>query len=109
MTDAPLAPFATALLDAAKRAGADSADAIVVDGTSVSIGVLNGALEQAERSEGIDLGLRVLVGVANLTDKEPPRVSSVGDGISSVGNSVFFSQYDWLGRRVFANLTYSFD
>lgn len=62
MTDAPLAPFATALLDAAKRAGADSADAIVVDGTSISIGVLNGALEQAERSEGIDLGLRVLVG-----------------------------------------------
>ncbi len=62
MTDAPLAPFAEALLDAAKRAGADSADAIVVDGTSVSIGVLNGALEQAERSEGIDLGLRVLIG-----------------------------------------------
>lgn len=62
MTDAPLADFAAALLEAAKRAGADSADALVVNGTSVSIGVLNGALEQAERSEGIDLGLRVLVG-----------------------------------------------
>lgn len=62
MTDTPLAPFANALLDAATRAGADAADALVVDGTSVSIGVLNGALEQAERSEGIELGLRVLVG-----------------------------------------------
>lgn len=62
MTDTPLAPLAAALLDAATRAGADAADALVVDGTSVSIGVLNGALEQAERSEGIDLGLRVLVG-----------------------------------------------
>lgn len=62
MTDTALAPIAQALLDAAKRAGADTADALVVDGTSVSIGVLNGALEQAERSEGIDMGLRVLVG-----------------------------------------------
>lgn len=57
-----LAPMAHALLEAATRAGADTADVLVVNGTSVSIGVLNGALEQAERSEGIDLGLRVLVG-----------------------------------------------
>ncbi|ABD53320.1 TldD/PmbA family protein [Jannaschia sp. CCS1] len=62
MTDTQLAPLAHALLEAATRAGADAADALVVDGTSVSIGVLNGALEQAERSEGIDMGLRVLVG-----------------------------------------------
>ncbi|MBE0414322.1 TldD/PmbA family protein [Yoonia sp.] len=50
------------LLDAARRAGADSADAIAVDGTSVSIAVRGGALEQAERSEGVEVGLRVLVG-----------------------------------------------
>ncbi|GAB5446988.1 TldD/PmbA family protein [Gymnodinialimonas sp.] len=62
MTNAPLPSLANALLEAATRAGADAADALVVDGTSVSIGVLNGALEQAERSEGIDMGLRVLVG-----------------------------------------------
>lgn len=62
MTDTALAPLASALLEAATRAGADAADALIVDGTSVSIGVLNGALEQAERSEGIELGLRVLVG-----------------------------------------------
>ncbi|MBY4894465.1 TldD/PmbA family protein [Rhodobacteraceae bacterium N5(2021)] len=62
MTDTPLPNLAHALLEAATRAGADAADALVVDGTSVSIGVLNGALEQAERSEGIDMGLRVLVG-----------------------------------------------
>lgn len=62
MTDTPLAPYADALLDAATRAGADAADALVVNGTSISIGVLRGALEQAERSEGLDIGLRVLVG-----------------------------------------------
>lgn len=50
------------LLDAAHAAGADTSDAIAVDGTSVEIGVRAGALEQAERSEGIEVGLRVLVG-----------------------------------------------
>lgn len=50
------------LLDAARKAGADQADALAVDGTSVSIDVLQGKLEHAERSEGIDIGLRVLIG-----------------------------------------------
>jgi PmbA protein len=50
------------LLDAARRAGADAADAIAVDGTSLSIDVLKGRLEHAERSEGIEVGLRVLIG-----------------------------------------------
>lgn len=51
-----------ALLDAALKAGADSADSIAVSGNSQSIEVANGKLEHAERSEGIDLGLRVLIG-----------------------------------------------
>ncbi|WP_417603979.1 TldD/PmbA family protein [Primorskyibacter flagellatus] len=50
------------LLDAAKQAGADCADAIALSGASVSIDVRNGTLEQAERSEGTDIGLRVFVG-----------------------------------------------
>jgi len=51
-----------ALLAAARDAGAQSADAIVIRGTSISIDVRAGALEQAERSEGIDIGLRVIQG-----------------------------------------------
>ncbi len=50
------------MLEAAAAAGADSADAMAVRGTSVSVDVRAGALEQAERSEGVDIGLRVLVG-----------------------------------------------
>ncbi|MEM7088341.1 MAG: TldD/PmbA family protein [Pseudomonadota bacterium] len=50
------------LLDAARNAGAEAADAIVIDGSSVSVEVRGGALEHAERSEGTDVGLRVLVG-----------------------------------------------
>lgn len=51
-----------ALLAAASRAGAQAADAIAVDGRAVSIDVRGGVLEQAERSEGIEIGLRVLIG-----------------------------------------------
>lgn len=50
------------LLDAARAAGAEAADAMVVEGTSLSIDVLHGKLEHAERAEGIDLGLRVMIG-----------------------------------------------
>ncbi|MCK4713878.1 MAG: TldD/PmbA family protein, partial [Marinosulfonomonas sp.] len=60
--DQSLETLTAALLDAAKLAGADTADAIAASSTSVSIDVLNGALEHAERSEGIDIGLRVLIG-----------------------------------------------
>lgn len=62
MTDQELAPLAQAMLSAAQAAGADGADALVVDGTSLSVTVLKGALEHAERSEGIEIGLRVMVG-----------------------------------------------
>lgn len=61
MTDT-LSSLTQQLLDAALKAGADSADSLVMEGTSLSIDVRGGALEQAERSEGIDLGLRVLIG-----------------------------------------------
>ncbi len=56
-----------ALLSAAKRAGADAADALAVSGRSVSVDVLNGALEHAERAEGVDIGLRVLLGARQAT------------------------------------------
>ena len=62
MTAPNLSDLADALLSAAQKAGAEAADVLVVDGTSVSIDVREGALEEATRSEGVDLGLRVLMG-----------------------------------------------
>lgn len=53
---------AEALLAAALSAGADAADVIAATETSLEIGVADGALEEAGRSESADLGLRVLVG-----------------------------------------------
>lgn len=60
MTD--LAPLTEALLAAALKAGAEAADALAVEGMSLSIDIRQGQLEQAERAEGIELGLRVLIG-----------------------------------------------
>ena len=57
-----LCDLTAAMLAAAKRAGADAADAIATDGQALSIDVRNGALEHAERTEGVEIGLRVLVG-----------------------------------------------
>ncbi len=51
-----------ALLDAAKTAGAGAADAMAMRGRSLTVDVRAGALEQAERAEGVDIGLRVLIG-----------------------------------------------
>lgn len=50
------------LVARARAAGADSADAILVSGTSVSVQRRLGRTEQLERSESRDLGLRVFVG-----------------------------------------------
>jgi PmbA protein len=50
------------LVAAARRAGADAADAVALDGVSVSLSWRLGKLERLERSEGRDIGLRVLVG-----------------------------------------------
>ncbi|HEY1311344.1 MAG TPA: TldD/PmbA family protein [Pseudolabrys sp.] len=57
-----LADRAERLVKAARAAGADSADAVAVRGVSLSIEVRDGAVEESERAEGNDLGLRVLVG-----------------------------------------------
>ncbi|APH55580.1 Microcin-processing peptidase 1 (PmbA) [Granulibacter bethesdensis] len=50
------------LLTHAKRAGADAADALIAAGTSLSVQRRLGKTEHVERSEGRDLGLRVMVG-----------------------------------------------
>ncbi len=57
-----LLDLAERLVAAARRAGADQADALAVRAVSLSVDVRDGAVEESQRSEGDDLGLRVLVG-----------------------------------------------
>jgi PmbA protein len=57
-----LGELAQRLVEAARRAGADAADAVAVRGVSQGVEVREGRVEESERSEGDDVGLRVLVG-----------------------------------------------
>jgi len=50
------------LIAAARAAGADAADALVVERVSASVSYRLGKLEDVERAESADLGLRVFVG-----------------------------------------------
>ena len=57
-----LTDLAERLVAAARRAGADAADALAVRSVSLAVEVREGAVEESERSEGDDVGLRVFVG-----------------------------------------------
>jgi PmbA protein len=50
------------LVEAARKAGADAADALYIGDGSTSVQVRLGALEDVERSEGEEIGLRLFVG-----------------------------------------------
>ena len=63
-----------ALVEAAKKAGADAADAVAVRGRSTSVSVRLGKVESTNASEGDDVSLRVFVG---------KRVASVSATASS--------------------------
>jgi iron complex outermembrane receptor protein len=57
-----------------------------------------------------DNGLLVRAGVANIFDETPPQVTAQGTGneVTTLGKVAFYSQYDWLARRFFLNLTKNF-
>ncbi|AHD02491.1 TldD/PmbA family protein [Leisingera methylohalidivorans] len=82
MTQSPEA-LCHALIDAARKAGADAADAMAAEGSSLSIEVRTGKLEHAERSEGTDLGLRVFVGkrqaLVSSSDMRPETITAMAE------------------------------
>src|SRR6266699_2118061 len=57
-----LTDLAERLVAAARRTGADAADAVARRSVSLAVEVRKGEIEESERSEGDDVGLRVLVG-----------------------------------------------
>ncbi|OED46035.1 modulator protein [Rhodobacteraceae bacterium (ex Bugula neritina AB1)] len=82
MTQSPEA-LCHALIDAARKAGADAADAMAAEGSSLSIEVREGKLEHAERSEGTDLGLRVFIGkrqaLVSSSDMRPETIAAMAE------------------------------
>ncbi len=71
------------LLAAASDAGADAADVLVAQGTSLVVDVLNGALEHTEREESTEFGLRVLVGqrqaVVSASDRSAENIARMAE------------------------------
>ena len=54
--------------------------------------------------------LQITLGVSNLFNTKPPRVSTYPNGeVTTIGQSVFSSQYDLLGRRMFLSLNRTSD
>ncbi len=80
---AALDELAAALLSVARHAGAEAADALVAEGVSLNIDIRKGALEKAERAEGIDLGLRVFLGrrsaIVSASDASPATLSAMAE------------------------------
>ena len=80
---ADLAALADAALRAARRAGADAADVLVVDDAQTSVDVRKGALEEAQRAEGVDLGLRAIVGhrqaCISVSDTSPAAIEAAAE------------------------------
>ena len=58
---------AQALVDEARRAGADAADALYVCNASTGVSVRLGEMEDVEQSEGEEIGLRIFVGQRTAT------------------------------------------
>jgi PmbA protein len=71
------------LVAAAKRAGADAADALLVQNASLSVSRRLGRIEQLERAEGFDLGLRVFIGrrqaIVSATDPDPKGFAALAE------------------------------
>jgi PmbA protein len=57
-----LTTLAERLVEAARAAGADAADAVALRSVSLGVDARDGRVEESERSESDDVGLRVLVG-----------------------------------------------
>jgi PmbA protein len=71
------------LLGLARKAGADAADAVLLESASLGVSCRLREMEDLERSEGRDIGLRVLIGqkqaVVSASDTEPDSLKLLAD------------------------------
>src|SRR5438132_5458322 len=76
----------------ARKAGADAADAVLFEGTSLSHARRLGKTEKLERSESQDLGLRVLVGkrqaIVSTSDRSPKMLAELVERTLAMARAV---------------------
>jgi PmbA protein len=80
------------LVGRARKAGADAADAVLFEGTSLSHARRLGKTEKLERSESQDLGLRVLVGkrqaIVSSSDRSPKMLAELVERTLAMARAV---------------------
>jgi PmbA protein len=80
------------LITRARRAGADAADAVLFEGTSLSHAQRLGRIEKLERSEGYDLGLRVLIGkrqaIVSSNERNAERLDELVERVVAMARAV---------------------
>ena len=80
------------LVGRALKAGADAADAVLFEGTSLSHARRLGKTEKLERSESQDLGLRVLVGkqqaIVSSSDRSPKMLNELVERTLAMARAV---------------------
>jgi PmbA protein len=80
------------LIGRARKAGADAADAVLFEGTSLSHARRLGKTERLERSEGQDLGLRVFVGrqqaIVSSSDRSPKMLAELVERTLAMAKAV---------------------
>ncbi len=85
------------LIKQAKAAGAEAADALLVDSIALSHAQRLGALERLEREESHDLGLRVLIGrhqaIASTTDTAPAALAELVERAVAMARAVPEDRY----------------
>lgn len=93
-----------ALVAAARAAGADAADAVLAEGTSLSVARRLGAIEQLERAEGFDLGLRVFVGrrqaIVSSTDPDRAGFTALAERAVAMARAVPEDRFSGLPEAV---------
>ena len=80
------------LVGKAQKSGADAADAIAVNGVSLSHAQRLGKIEKLERSENTDLGLRVLIGkkqaIVSSSDTSPEAIDELVERAVAMARTV---------------------
>lgn len=84
------------LLVAASRAGADAADAVLIDERALSVRQRLGRMEEVTRAESTELGLRVLIGrkggqsaaIVSSSDRDPRNFAALAERAVAMARAV---------------------
>jgi PmbA protein len=98
-----LLTIAQQLVTSASRAGADAADAVAIRSVSQSIEIRDGAVEESERAEADDIGLRVFLGrrqaVVSTNDVSDAGVATLAERAVAMARAAPEDQFAGLADR----------